>query len=405
MASRDEINRRREQILTSLWEKPRSVEELSRITGRGRRTVLDDISALRKSGNVIEIKEGAASLKEKTDVLVHSSKSVMRKIHIITLINRAGRANKEQLLKAIKDDMGDYDDRQVQKRRADGARKNLDKDLKELLKEHVIHMEGDLYTASIDTPEVIKFQDESLMSIYNMIVNNGDKAAYSPVLYCIAKKMEEALQYKLYAEPKNYVPSILIRNSRENIEEYEAMIDRVWRLPFKTKKLSIQAKNRYGQVYCKIIAVERMVYLCDSGKLYLMGEEHGSLRRCIIDFSRMIDAEATDLDNTIYDNEAIRDVCEEMLKISAGEPHEITVEFDNAEAVKEDLRRHIKTRTKGALQSKEGRLVYTDRIRGIDDMAKMIRRYGKSCKVLKDEALKDRMVQSSKKLIERYERK
>ena len=185
----------------------------------------------------------------------------------------------------------------------------------------------------------------------------------------------------------------------------EAMIDRVWRLPFKTKKLSIQAKNRYGQVYCKIIAVERMVYLCDSGKLYLMGEEHGSLRRCIIDFSRMIDAEATDLDNTIYDNEAIRDVCEEMLKISAGEPHEITVEFDNAEAVKEDLRRHIKTRTKGALQSKDGRLVYTDRIRGIDDMAKMIRRYGKSCKVLKDEALKDRMVQSSKKLIERYERK
>lgn len=403
MASKEDIKKRRERILKCLSEKACSISELSRNADAKKRTILDDISILRKSGNVIEIKNGIAALKEKTDVVTHSSKSVMRKIRIITLINREGGASRKQLFKAIKDGSGYYDDEQVRKLKIDAERKNLDNDLKALLEEGVIREEEDVYYTSISTPGITEFKDESLVNIYKMIINNGDRTSYSPVLYGIAEKIEEVLQYKLYSEPQKYVQSVLLRDSRQNIEQYEKNINEVWKLPFKTQKLHIQALNRYEQVYDKIIAVEKIVYLYDSGKLYLIGEEHNCSRRSIIDFSRITHVGITEFKNTIYDNKEIKSTCDEMLRISTGELHSIVVEFDNVQNAKENLMRYMRTRKNACLFEKDGKLIYEDRVRGIDDAAKMIRRYGKLCKVIEDEPLKTRIVASSRKIIERYE--
>lgn len=404
LAAKELINNRRTQILKYLSKNNSySIDELAQLTGVKKRTVLTDISFLRKGGNRIDIEKGMVTLKRKTDVVSHSSKSVMRKIRIITLINKNKGATKKSLFQIIRDSIGYYDDDKERKRKIDAERKNFDHDLEALLAEKVICMEGDQYYTSISAPEVVQLEDKELLNIYDMLINNGDKAPYSLLLYRIAEKIEEVLQYKLYEEPKKYVKSVLLRDNRENIQKYEDIMNIMFGLPFKTKKLNVQAVNRYGNAYSKVIAVEKIVYLCHSGKLYLMGEEHGFQRRSIIEFSRITNIESTDLKNTKYDNPQINRICEEMLNVSVDDLHTIVIKFDDIQDIRDSIARYMRERSHADVSCRDGKLIYTDKIRGIDDMAKMIRQYGRSCEVIEDDLLKNKVIESAKKIIERYE--
>lgn len=404
LAAREQVYSRRKQILDCLSGKESwSVEELVRETGSGKRTLLSDIRALRQAGNVITIRKGTVLLESRTDVVSHASRAVLRRLLILARAGRKEGISREELLQELRKTLPYYEEEQEQRRRFDTARKNLARDLEALMGEGAIYMEGDRYCASIETPVRVQMKDRSLLELYDMLMAGGSQTAYYPVLCRIAGKIEEVLQYKLYAESKEFVPSVLLRDSREDIRNYEQIIHKLFGLPFRTRKLRIQAVNRYGNPYHKILGLEQIVYLCHTGRLYLIGEEHGLSRRSIIESSRITDLAVTDLENTGYGNPQIRRICEEMLRVSVDDTHLAVIEFEDTQDIRDSLAGYLHTRKYASLTERDGKLVYTDTVRGIDDLARMIRKYGNACRVMEDDLLKRRMIESAKRIIERYE--
>ena len=221
MASREFINIRRKEILDRLSAKTTvSIEELMTIGNAKKRTILDDISNLRKAGNVIEIVDGNVTLKERTDVVVRSSKSVMRKVRIIAMLNRYNGATKEKLFKSIVSYSEDFGDDEKEKRqKLDAERKNLDNDLKSLIMEGMIQEEGGLFETTILMPKAIQLEDKSILTLYETIVNDGSSVSYGSILDNIGGKIEEALQYKLYLDIKKISQPVLIRDNKEKIDK------------------------------------------------------------------------------------------------------------------------------------------------------------------------------------------
>lgn len=380
-----------------------SVEELSQVIGVGKRTLLEDIRLLRQAGNVITIEKGTAMLKNRTDVVSHASRAVMRRIRILTILGQTKGASKAELFQSIQAGLPYFEEKKKREQKLDTERKNFVRDLNALLEEGVIYMERGRYHTAIETPELIKMKDRPLLELYDMLLAGSSQTPYHSVLYRIAEKIEEVLQYKLYAEPKAYVRSVLLRDSREDFRTYEQIIHKLFRLPFKTRKLCIQAVNRYGNSYCKTIALEQIVYLPSVGRLYLIGEEHDLSRRSIIESSRITDLTVTDLENTRYGNSEIREICEEMLRVSVDTAHTVLIEFENTQDIRDSLAGFMRTRKQASLTEKDGALVYRDTVRGIDDLARMVRKYGSACKVIEDDLLKQKVRESAKRIIERYE--
>jgi predicted DNA-binding transcriptional regulator YafY len=404
MASREFINIRRKEILDRLSAKTTvSIEELMTIGNAKKRTILDDISNLRKAGNVIEIVDGNVTLKERTDVVVRSSKSVMRKVRIIAMLNRYNGATKEKLFKSIVSYSEDFGDDEKEKRqKLDAERKNLDNDLKSLIMEGMIQEEGGLFETTILMPKAIQLEDKSILTLYETIVNDGSSVSYGSILDNIGGKIEEALQYKLYLDIKKISQPVLIRDNKEKIDKYEDILRKIFKLPFRTKMLSVEAKNRYGTIYEKIIAVEKIVYLSDTGRLYLIGQEHDLPRRSIVEFSRILNVETTELENSVYDNDDVKEVCSTMLRISIEREHRVLIELEDTESIKERLSQLMVGRRDAELSITDGKIIYKDCIRGIDDIAKFVRGFGAKCIVHEDEELRNRMIESSKRVLERY---
>ena len=111
----------------------------------------------------------------------------------------------------------------------------------------------------------------------------------------------------------------------------------------------------------------------------------------------------TDLENTRYGNSEIREICEEMLRVSVDTAHTVLIEFENTQDIRDSLAGFMRTRKQASLTEKDGALVYRDTVRGIDDLARMVRKYGSACKVIEDDLLKQKVRESAKRIIERYE--
>lgn len=404
MASKESINIRRKKLLDRLSDgTAATIEELMVIGNAKKRTILDDISNLRKSGNVIEIVNGIATLKECTDVVIKSSKSVMRKVRIIAILDKYNGATKEKLLKSIVSCIIDFGyDEERKKQKLDTERKNLDNDLKSLITEGMVQEENGLYKTTILMPKAIQLEDKSVLTLYETIVNDASSVSYGSVLCNIARKIEEALQYKLYSDSKKITQSVLIQDNKEKIDKYESILKKIFKLPFKTKMLSFEAMNRYGTTYKQMIAVEKIVYLSDTGRLYLIGQEHEVPRRGIVEFSRILNVEATELENSVYDNDEINEICSSMLRISTEMPHTISIELEDTEYIREKLISLTENRKDSTISFVKGKIIYRDRVRGIDDMAKFVRGFGAQCIVHEDEELRNRIIESSRKVLERY---
>ena len=233
-------------------------------------------------------------------------------------------------------------------------------------------------------------------------MNDGSSVSYGSILDNIGGKIEEALQYKLYLDIKKISQPVLIRDNKEKIDKYEDILRKIFKLPFRTKMLSVEAKNRYGTIYEKIIAVEKIVYLSDTGRLYLIGQEHDLPRRSIVEFSRILNVETTELENSVYDNDDVKEVCSTMLRISIEREHRVLIELEDTESIKERLSQLMVGRRDAELSITDGKIIYKDCIRGIDDIAKFVRGFGAKCIVHEDEELRNRMIESSKRVLERY---
>lgn len=404
MASKDQVLERRKNLLSYLAKHDAvSVEELLKQINISKRTLMSDISGLRDSGNIIHIKKDNIMLQKEVDVVAPSSKAIMRRIKILYIISLSNGITKNKLLKKlISADHEFMESEKEEMRWIDKVRKNLENDLKVLSSQKMIYTEDHEIKVSLSTPVIEKMNDRILLDIYDAILNNGDANAYSIILNQIAKKLADAMKYKLLEEPDNAVNSILINRNVENVVECRDKLKILFSLPYKTNMIWIEFVNRYGKKCSQTIAIEKLVYLCDNGKIYIIGRQEDQEYESIIQLSRITNIKKVDKINNYYDSDRIQKICREMLMISVEEPVKVQVEFDNKFQIKEKVELLSKNRPDSKIVMQKDKIIYFDFVRGMDDFAKILRGFGQACKVIEPEQLVKKMYESSCRVLERY---
>ena len=444
MATKEAMKKRRNDILMRLEKGgSASIQELIKITGTKERTLQTDIKSLRDAGNKIELKgDRVTLLDEVKDVAEPSSYAVARQVAVMLLLGEKDGLKKKQILDAL---FTSAEDKELE-----SIRKNFASDISAMLESGIIFEKKDdtendedceddeddeddedekddtendededrntKYFLSSSTMSFQKYKDRSLEKIYGKIIASAESTPYSSVLYVIADKIADIMQYRMCCEnPAEKQTSFSVRNTKEKIENYYDSICKILKTPFKTKKLKIQWKNSIDE---EIISVEKIVYSCEKGKMYLIGVEDKSptiYRKRPKDFADIIKVEETSSINTIYNNDGINRILEESVNIDTSKPHQIEVRFKKTPNICEQIKKFAETRPRKAkIREEKGEIIYSDTIRGVYDIAKVLRKFGSSCKITKDfykpgdpskdlkYDLKKIMYDSAKETIERY---
>ncbi len=420
MATKEVMKKRQNDILMRLEKGgSASIQELMEITGTKERTLKEDIKSLRDAGNKIELKGDRVTLLEEVmDVAEHSSSAVARQVAVILQLGENPGLTKDEIVENLIENMDfEVSDDSRQK---DSVRKNLENDLDKLSESGMIRLEGKKYFMSPMTNSISKYQDRVLVTIYQKIMTSGENSPYSSVLYNIAEKIADLMRYRLYDnDPQKKVSSLQIRDNKAKIDKYRETALKLFAQPFKERKLIIKWKTKKEELREVTLAVERIVYSCESGKMHLIGVSDNSRYiwdKTPIDIADITDIGTTDSDNRIYNNSRINEILAESVVIDTKEPHEIETEFDNTKEILEKVKQLANTRRATAqTKIRDDKIIYKDTIRGVRDITKILRKFGSSCRITKDSYkhsqnpskdldsdLKRIMYESAKGTIERY---
>lgn len=437
MATKQEIQKRQQDILHRLEEGPASIQELMEKSETKERMLKEYLKNLRDAGNKIELKKDIVTLLEKQGVAEHSSQAAARQAAVILLLSENQELNKEEpglnkkeIVEELATDKFEMNFKEEEDYRlaeepddANDIRKatvikNLESDLEKLLAQGMIQQKNGRYYISITMNSVSKYRDLLLLSIHKKIMTSGENSPYSSVLYVIAEKIADLMRYRLYDDEnlQEKVCSLPIRDNKAKIDNYRETAIKLLKLPFKEKKLHITWKTKKEKLKETTLAVERIVYSCESGEMHLIGVSDNSRyiwRKTNIDIADITEVETTDLENKIYNNKRINEILTESLVTDTDKPHTIEVEFDKTEEIQEKVEQLVKRRCAARTEIRGGKIIYTDTIRGVYDIAKILRKFGSSCSVTKDSYkhsqdqsedldLKRIMYESAKGTIERY---
>ena len=423
--------------MNRLEEGPASSSELMEISGTRERTLWEDIKKLRDSGSIIEREEDIITLHEKKESAERSSQAVARQAAVILLLSENQELNKEEpglnkeeIVEELATDKFEMNFKEEEDYRlaeepddANDIRKgtvakNLESDLEKLLAQGIIQQKNGRYYISITMNSVSKYRDLILLSIHKKIMTSGENSPYSSVLYVIAEKIADLMRYRLYdTNPQKKVSSLPIRDNKAKIDNYRETALKLLRSPFKEKKLHVKWKTKKEELKETTLDVERIVYSCESGKMHLIGISDNAWHiwhKTTIDIADITEVETTEQENKNYNKKRINEILAESVVTDTDKSHEIEVEFDNTEEIREKVEQIVSTRLDTAKKEIRGnKIIYTDTIRGVYDIAKILRKFGSSCRVTqdsykhsqapsKDLDLKRIMYESAKGTIERY---
>ena len=91
-----------------------------------------------------------------------------------------------------------------------------------------------------------------------------------------------------------------------------------------------------------------------------------------------------------------------MFQISVEPPVDVRVRFENYPFIRDKIERLCRIRSSGRIEMADGDLIYTDRIRGEADFSRFLRRFGRSAIVEEPGSLRQRLIDTSRKVIALY---
>lgn len=169
----------------------------------------------------------------------------------------------------------------------------------------------------------------------------------------------------------------------------------------------VYTSNKGDRIEC-LFFTGLMVYSVETDRIYLLGENAEGLNTVIalhtVDFgsSKAILTKS----NTKYRSKKYIDIYNQMFIVSMDEPQEVEVRFLNLPYLRTRVERLQLSRSSYASLeiTPDGReFIYKDTLRGLDDFARYLRRFNDKAIVVKPQELKERMLYTSRKVIELYE--
>ena len=126
----------------------------------------------------------------------------------------------------------------------------------------------------------------------------------------------------------------------------------------------------------------------------------------MLNSERIVGIKESKKKNTIYGTPEFMSVFEEMFSASLDGPFELLVEFDRFSNIETKLKRMTDIRPNAVIKQKpedpDKILYYEPKVRGIEDVARWIRTFGKSAKVIKPNSLKKKMKDSILRALANY---
>lgn len=258
------------------------------------------------------------------------------------------------------------------------------------------------YRVTKKSPVLLTLDWDSAQDILMEIRAFGSAYALKKKLKDIEAKLSVALYSEIEKGSENYF--IAYGNRINRNVEIEKELEYLKSIPF--EKNVIKMTYNGNEILFK---TGMLVYVADKDKLYMMGKSLSAPEEYIdsiivLRVDRMKDVSTTNDINDIYLSNEFTDIYEDMFSISAEQIEHVEVEFDIFGNVPQKLEQLAKNRRYAHISYDYEKNVglYVDEIRGIEDFAKYLRRYGRSIRVLKPKNLKEKMRKSLDRLEERY---
>ena len=265
--------------------------------------------------------------------------------------------------------------------------------------------DGAKYDLTVKAPVFIKLDDNQFFNLRHAIQNAGQGYPFSDVLFAIDNQMSICDDDKIDIKQgtssigvkASYSPNILKfleKLNKSNFKDYES-------------KLTLKAKSNTTSDKKEIVfGIGLVVYVCDKDRLYFLGEEHNKNKIKIINTDNIFKIEDSEFINKEYDSHKYKKIFEEMFSISIEPPFDIKVEFDNALNIPAKLKRLREVRPNAFIEIKPGddsKIIYREKnVRGLEDVARWLRSFGKSARVIEPKMLRDRMKESIEKTLREY---
>lgn len=204
------------------------------------------------------------------------------------------------------------------------------------------------------------------------------------------------------------------RRERWNDEEtaLEQIKKCLIRYPYRTKALKISYLNSSGKTIDYSVKVGMLVFSPVTNVLYLMGKILDvDIIKCI-PVHRIQAIQELDTKNDIYHSPKYLEMLKYMfvpsdIEVGAA-PIDVEVEFISFGNVPSKLVKLVETRQKyGApaqLIKKDDVLIYKDKIYNIADVQVYLRGFGRACKVIQPDKLRENMIGSAHRTLERYKK-
>ena len=187
-------------------------------------------------------------------------------------------------------------------------------------------------------------------------------------------------------------------------DSIKKQLDTFLQLPYAKKALKLTYETYQNGCETCLFSTGLLVFSVEKNRFYLLGE--AAQKRIIIPVDAILQAEKAEEKNTIYNSVEYKRIFAEMFSVSVDDPCEVRVRFQDKFNIREKVESLCRARPTARLDTIAGKeeFIYTDTIRGLNDFARYLRGFGSSAIVEEPADLRERMMNSSRKVMENYER-
>ena len=267
------------------------------------------------------------------------------------------------------------------------------------------------YSLTKQAPVYLALRKETAQSLHDLIQIAGD----SHPLYSVLKRIDNKLLLASAnatddwdavpptlpdLDQPNDPKRLIIRLREQKNPTIATNMERLNRIPLDTHAVKVTYQSdETSQAF--IFFTGLYFYSSEKDKLYLIGRKAESSEDTILNVEKINDITVCEDRNDLYQNGYFKRLFDEMFAVSVEPPMHVVVAFDNfgsipekvraLESVRNRKRFNIQPPSRLVREASDGKIIYEDDIRGMEDFAKYLRKFGSGVTVIQPESLKKRM--------------
>ena len=384
-----------------------SYAELEALLGKKKRTIAADVEELRTSGSHIKIKNNKLYLQNKGRVISHSNKQTVRRIALLIQADQEALTKQMIVHRKCTKLFAKKTNAALSNKRVDMRDKTKAADVKALCDAGMLYENREKYLLDWNAPKNVYFKDYEFEIIYQAIKENSEGYVYRKTLRDVADQVQDAMQYKLLYDEQDFVSSnTIIEKKQISDTVMDHLITMFRNIDFRKHVLRVAYRLSEDQIVQREIAVGMFIYSIDHAKVYLLGKEYAAdcyEENTILDVQKIEHVTACEQKHAYYLSSEFFGIYNEMYSVSIEPCQDVEVIFDDVFNIREKIERLADSRVYASISVQDGKIFYTDKIRGINDFAKYLRGFGMSCKVIKPDNLVEKLYHSACRIYELYQ--